>query len=479
MKKIIIAIVFLMFGLASFAQYTEDKLPSGLTVSTTANDADYTIIQKNGEIIVKAIRMDSLRSYMTEGMAANIESLDSVAGNTGQFIISDGVGWLAPVSAKYEGSGAYTFGYRTGATGWGSIVLGGQTTTPNIASGTLSTTLNGRGNTSSGLLSLTSGRNNTASGYVSAAFGFSSIASGDYSTAFGNGSTASGHNAISSGIGCVSSGHSSFTFGKTCLSSGEYALSLGVDCNSMSDKAVSIGDNNDATGKTSICFGHSNYSQSYVETVLGLFCDTALSTTSDSYVATDRLFTIGNGTSGGTRSNALVMLKNGNTTATGDWTIDGDLHVTGMVDAMTLPHMFAYFGDSTITYTFAASDTWYHLTNATDSMWIYSELEDFTVSGDTLIFGVSGDYNLDAHLGYAGGNGITYAIRYYNVTQGAPIPTAIPNTGRGTGNVISNNIATYAEGIAAGDRVVLQIKADATVDATLKNSTIRIQYLHD
>lgn len=125
MKKTGLILTFLLLGLGMFAQYTGNKLPSGLTVADTASDADYTIIQKNGETYVKAIRMDSLQSYMVEGINSNITSLDSVAGDFGQFVISDGTGFLSPVSAKYEGTDAYTFGQRlSGAVGSGSFLIG-------------------------------------------------------------------------------------------------------------------------------------------------------------------------------------------------------------------------------------------------------------------------------------------------------------------------------------------------------------------
>jgi len=45
-------------------------------------------------------------------------------------------------------------------------------------------------------------------------------------------------------------------------------------------------------------------------------------------------------------------------------------------------------------------------------------------------------------------------------------------------DVVSLNITSHGI-ITAGDEVVLQIKCDDTENATFKNSTIRIQYIHD
>jgi hypothetical protein len=361
MKKLLL-LLFVFCGIIGYAQYDGDKLPSGLTVSLTAADADYTIIQKSGEVIVKAIRMDSLRSYMTEQMAANVIELDSIDGETGQFIISDGSGWLTPASAKYEGNSAYTFGYRTGTVGWGSMVLGGGSTGANSATYPLAMAIGynsdateefaiamGRNATASGLYSFAV-QYGTASGTNSFAIGTGSEASGDYSIA-GAGGTASGNYSVAFASG-TSSGESSTSFGSG-VSSGDYSMSWGGDpldplkSTASGDRSTAWGNNATASGNGSTAWGYSTiasgiystawgnqpiargnystawgllaYAQSYSETCFGQYTDTAASKTATSWVATDRLFTISNGTGSGSRSNALVMLKNGNTTVTGEW----------------------------------------------------------------------------------------------------------------------------------------------------------------
>lgn len=62
--------------------------------------------------------------------------------------------------------------------------------------------------------------------------------------------------------------------------------------------------------------GTSNEAQSLSETALGQYCtnDAGSATT---WVTTDTLFKIGNGTGSGARSNAVKVLKNGNTTISG------------------------------------------------------------------------------------------------------------------------------------------------------------------
>jgi hypothetical protein len=63
--------------------------------------------------------------------------------------------------------------------------------------------------------------------------------------------------------------------------------------------------------------GGATTAAAYGETSIGLFNTNASSPNATAWVATDRLFTIGNGTGIGAESNALVILKNGNTTFTG------------------------------------------------------------------------------------------------------------------------------------------------------------------
>ena len=47
-------------------------------------------------------------------------------------------------------------------------------------------------------------------------------------------------------------------------------------------------------------------------------------------------------------------------------------------------HMFIYFGDSTVSLSYTTS--WAHLTNTGDSIFIQSETDGFTISGDTITF---------------------------------------------------------------------------------------------
>jgi len=168
----------------------------------------------------------------------------------------------------------------------------------------------------------------------------------------------------------------------------------------------------------------------------------------------------------------------------GDNYLNGDLEVTGNISADTLscnvfdnfiPHMFLYFGDSTVSKSYTTD--WAHLTNASDSIFIQDELEGFTVSNDTIVSTYNGDFNFDANFTHDADNGETVSIRFFNATTGFGIPVAGAQKGGGSGDYGSTSIIAYSE-IAAGDKIVVQYKGDASGTAVFKNGVIRIKRIH-
>lgn len=139
-------------------------------------------------------------------------------------------------------------------------------------------------------------------------------------------------------------------------------------------------------------------------------------------------------------------------------------------------HMFVYFGDSTISKSYTTS--WAHLTNAIDSMFIQTELDGFTMSGDTISITSGGDYDFLANFTHDGDNGETVSTRFYNVTQTTGIPVAGAQTMRGANNFGSTSIIAYSE-IDAGDKIVVQYKGDGSGTAVYKNGVIRITRVHE
>ncbi|MGH1386992.1 C1q-like domain-containing protein [Kordia sp.] len=144
---------------------------------------------------------------------------------------------------------------------------------------------------------------------------------GDYSVAFGRGSIASNTGAMAVGSYNVANGENAFAAGHNNLASRPSSIALGT--------------NNSVSGTYAVGLGVGSQATSFAQQTIGMFSEGFASTSHNTYVATDPLFVIGNGSSDITRSNALVMTKNGHTTLNGQLTIDGDN--TGVGASYTLP----------------------------------------------------------------------------------------------------------------------------------------------
>ncbi len=172
---------------------------------------------------------------------------------------------------------------------------------------------------SRGAYSIAFGRNTQAILTASSAFGHGTTASGSYSTAMGHNTTASNTAATSLGF--------------TTVASGLYATAIGASSVASGAASIAAGASPDALGDNSIAIGWQTIADSYASNAFGAWNlgggDPA------NWVPTDPLFEIGNGTDPANRSNALTILKNGNTTLNGTLTIDGDN--VGGSDGYTFP----------------------------------------------------------------------------------------------------------------------------------------------
>src|SRR5690606_16576901 len=171
---------------------------------------------------------------------------------------------------------------------------------------------------------------NIASGYLSSAFGFNTFATGDFSVAFGEDATASGAYSFAAGSIAAAGGDRSFAFGS--------------EVNAQSYNSFVIGQRNIPAG------------------------------TSDSWIETDPLFVIGNGTPMTGLSNALTVLKNGNVgisnTDPSTLLVVGSDATTNV--AMTLSGEYQTTGftnTNTFNFRHGAVDRWRLITsqNSTDS----------------------------------------------------------------------------------------------------------------
>ena len=169
----------------------------------------------------------------------------------------------------------------------------------------------------SGNYSTALGTNSIASGESSSAMGEGAIASGISSTAMGRLTTANGYYSTAMGFLTNASGTATTTMGESSKAIGYASTAMGYSTTASGISSTAMGRHTTASGETSTSMGLGTTSESFAETVMGTYNTDYTPTSTNSYTSSDRLFVIGNGTSTSALSNALVMLKNGNTTFSG------------------------------------------------------------------------------------------------------------------------------------------------------------------
>ncbi|MBN1338661.1 MAG: DUF1566 domain-containing protein [Bacteroidales bacterium] len=202
-----------------------------------------------------------------------------------------------------------------------------------VASGYFSTIPGGIYNTASGDYSTAIGYGSEASGPYSTAIGRNGIASGLALTAMGYQSIASNGYAIAMGCSPDATGIYSIAMGASALASNTCAVAIGNTPTASGYASLAMGDYTTASGWRSTAFGNRTTAPSGFETVLGRYNTDYTPASATDWIATDRLFVIGNGATDVTKSNALTILKNANTTIGGSLTINGN----GTNSSVTFP----------------------------------------------------------------------------------------------------------------------------------------------
>ena len=238
-------------------------------------------------------------------------------------------------STTASGDYATSMGNTTRASGYASLALGYITT----ASGNYTVAM-GDSTTASGNNAVAMGANTTASAYLSTAMGGNTIASGDFATAMGVSSTASGESSFVVGSNALASGYASIAMGDYTSATGNYATAIGSQTTASGVVSNATGKLTTASGDYSTTMGRNTSATAYVETVIGQYNTLAITPNATNWVATDRIFTIGNGFIA--RSDAMVVLKNGN---------------VGIGNSTPTDRLVVYNGTTTGTYTAAG---WVH-----------------------------------------------------------------------------------------------------------------------
>lgn len=215
---------------------------------------------------------------------------NATSGNTISTTVNGVTGAAVTVSNIYTADGTLT-GSRT-------VTAGANTLTFTSSTGNLNFTT-------------TSGVNQTTGGNM--AMGNSVSASGGTSVAFGTSNTSSGVASFSTGWQNNATGSLSTAFGQQNTASGYTGFVVNISNTASGGYTTASGKLNIAAGEVSSVTGQNNTAYSYGEHVIGINATTYTPTSTTAYSATDRIFNVGNGASIGARSDAMTILKNGNT----------------------------------------------------------------------------------------------------------------------------------------------------------------------
>jgi Head domain of trimeric autotransporter adhesin len=156
------------------------------------------------------------------------------------------------------------------------------------------------------------GRENVVSALRGVALGNFNDVTSSYAFGIGHSNTSSGNGSFAIGEFATSTATKSYAFGHGANASGNYSMSLGTSNSATGSYAVGIGYSSNASGNYSSTLGHGINAYSYSEIALGAFNTSYTPVSSNSWNTSDRLLSVGNGTSTTNRSDALTILKSGN-----------------------------------------------------------------------------------------------------------------------------------------------------------------------
>ena len=164
-------------------------------------------------------------------------------------------------------------------------------------------------------------------GYYSAAFGQNNNVSGDESFATGADNNVSGDISFAFGEDNSVSDDYSAAFGENNNISSAYSTAFGSDNTINGEYSFTTGDNNTISGEYANALGRYLEVPSYGEVAIGFYNTTYTANDVNSYNSSDRLFVIGNGLTSFSRSDAMVIYKNGDTELNGKLTVADTLSI--------------------------------------------------------------------------------------------------------------------------------------------------------
>jgi Chaperone of endosialidase/Head domain of trimeric autotransporter adhesin len=313
--------------------YFDDDYPNSKadTIALTGNTTGVYTLKNIYGFVVKF-----KSNFQNQGAGFKIRWGRITATNAG-IVTAPLYGWHfnQPKMAVMGGKPNYN-NWNTDSVGFGSFNYG----IGNKAKGYISTAM-GKANIASGIYSIAIGGVNTASGNYSTAIGRQTIAAEINSTAIGYQAFATGPGSTAIGAATRGIGDHSTAMGYYTRATGDYSTSLGSNTKAIGEGATAMGANTNANGLISTAMGHytnanaihstvmgtENYANGYSSLVAGLYND-SLVTRQTAVTNTTPLFIVGNGDFGN-RSNAFVVLKNGNVAIGDNGNPVNRLHITG------------------------------------------------------------------------------------------------------------------------------------------------------
>jgi hypothetical protein len=169
-----------------------------------------------------------------------------------------------------------------------------------------------------GAYSVAFGENNLVSGSNASGFGNENRVTGDGATSFGYGNLASGLNSTTLGQLNSASGYLATAIGALNVVTGSGSIASGTYNMSSGYVSTTMGGSNTASGMYSTASGYYTQANAYVSFSMGYY--NIGGGNPNTWVSTDPLFEIGNGTPT-TPSDALIVYKNGSATFQGPVTV--------------------------------------------------------------------------------------------------------------------------------------------------------------
>jgi len=142
-------------------------------------------------------------------------------------------------------------------------------------------------------------------------------------------------------------------------------------------------------------------------------------------------------------------------------------------------HAYGGFQLADITLTLTTKDDWYHITNVTNDLWVGTEVDDITVSGDIFTIVNAGDYTGVVSITFSDLANRDFRIRLYNITTSTVSGYIIGETTSGAANYACVTLPLYIEA-AAGDTFRLELTCTSVNAATpvIRSAIFTMVYLH-